>query len=260
MATVPADRERLTIGVGEKMDLEITPDKPIQWTVNERAGVRGSIEDKGRGATYTAGAEASSPVINIKSRITNGSIGQLEIKVIEPTGIKIEKVLDISRMRITIERFPGDTNPVKIKQGVQGVYMILQFQLVPDTVSFSRLEYVEVQESATNVTGYFTSKTRREIFHNTNTEWAGVRDDNRVSGADLAGLGGIAPPWVKGSFDWVIPNRYRVDGINKQFDTVTQRMQIEGKPMAGRSGVLKFNETSDAFSVRSPDEKTGWDQ
>jgi hypothetical protein len=78
-------------------------------------------------------------------------------------------------------------------------------------VNFGRTQWLEVPGPATNVSGYFTRFAAATIFHHPNPDYLPFNDDN--SGLqDHASWHAVPAPFSFGTFEWVVPNRYKIDG------------------------------------------------
>ena len=96
-----------------------------------------------------------------------------------------------------------------IAVGTAGACMRADFIVHPLNVSFGRVEISEVPGPATNVSGYF-STTTDNIAHTTAGHFAPLNDDNAT--IDHAAYHSLSAPYSAGTFQWVIPNRYKIDG------------------------------------------------
>ena len=98
-----------------------------------------------------------------------------------------------------------------IPAGTDGACMILDVVVNPRHVNFGRTQWLEVPGPATNVTGYFNRFSAATIFHNPNPNYLPFNDNN--SGLqDHAACHAVPAPFSFGTFDWLIPNRYKIDG------------------------------------------------
>jgi hypothetical protein len=103
-----------------------------------------------------------------------------------------------------------------------GAGMHLVPYLSPTTVSFYRLECLEIGEDATDITRYFVNMPAEMLGHHAAQgadQWFGINDDNSWKGGDDAGTPpeGLAPwspgGWLGGgTFSWVIPGKWRIKG------------------------------------------------
>jgi hypothetical protein len=98
-----------------------------------------------------------------------------------------------------------------IPDGTAGACMINDVVINPLNVNFGRTQWLEVPGPATNVTGYFTRFAADTIFHEPTDHFIPVGDDNSHL-EDHAAWHGVPAPFSFGTFEWVIPNQYIIDG------------------------------------------------
>jgi hypothetical protein len=145
----------------------------------------------------------------ITLRSGNASVSQL-IQVIAPTTLQLVK-------------YAEDTFP----KGTQGVGMRTHMTIGPTSVCFGNVGLLEVGERPSSITGYFTEHGNAPPTHQPNTKWVGF-DDHNGDVRDHAWLSDRRKPWSPGSFQWVIPNKYRVNrkGDGTVFITTHQVFHI----------------------------------
>ncbi|MBL4604880.1 MAG: hypothetical protein JKY02_04245, partial [Flavobacteriaceae bacterium] len=131
---------------------------------------------------------------------------------------------------------------IRYPAGTQGAGMKLKFKYHPLTVSFGNVEAKEVSHAATNIAGYYIAH-RGSLYHNTGDTFYGIGPNNIDSVDDTAAQSGLAAPWSAGSFDWDIPNHFRVKtegGDGKRFTTVDQDFKMidaTGKSSVDKAGL-----------------------
>jgi hypothetical protein len=99
-----------------------------------------------------------------------------------------------------------------IAAGTAGAGMMLRVWFGPRSVSFGNAEWLEVPGGPSGITGYFTAHTGQPYMdHVPNPDFVRIGADNTFS-FDHASSSGWPPPWSDGTFQWVIPNRFRSAG------------------------------------------------
>jgi hypothetical protein len=98
-----------------------------------------------------------------------------------------------------------------IPVGRAGACMITNVTINPLNVSFGRTQWLEVPGPATNVTGYFNRFSAAALRHHPNPRYLPFNDNN-TGLSDHAALHRAPTPYSLGTFEWVIPNRYKIDG------------------------------------------------
>lgn len=233
VATIPADRSRKLIGVGEKVFLSWLPPPPgddVNWAL---AG-EGTLVPIGWGvAEYTAHHRHSIP--QITAWIDDGPACTVTFTVIEPGVVSGTKYAALS--------FP---------LGQQGAGMMLKVSIKPTTVSFENIEVREVSGAANSIEGYFENHpdiTPEDLYHHAAPwEQGAVLQGNHVW--DHAAISGAPEPWEDGSVQWIIPMEWRVPGTayTGTFSNITQNFRIYDTE--GDSSVAKFDE----YVRRHPDD------
>ncbi len=177
---------RTTVGVGERV--RITANTAGTWTVS--AGHIIGI-NRGSNMIWEAPPIAASPTITLT---TPRGTSVIQFTVVAPNALKM-----------TVAR--NHAIPV----GTAGACMITDVVVNPLNVSFGRTQWLEVPEPATNVSGYFNRFPAATIFHHPNPNYLPFNDNN--SGlTDHAAWHAVPAPFSFGTFEWVIPNRYKIDG------------------------------------------------
>ena len=177
---------RTTVGVGERV--RFIADTSGTWTVSH-----GRIIglNTGSNIVWEAPPVATSPTITIT---TPGGTRVVPFTVVAPNNLDME----VNR---------NDD----IAAGTAGACMVTDVTVEPLNVNFGRTQWLEVPGPATNVSGYFTRFAAATIFHNPNPNYLPFNDNN--SGLhDHASWHEVPGPFSFGTFEWVIPNRYKIDG------------------------------------------------
>lgn len=177
---------RTTVGVGERV--LFTSDIAGTWTVTE-----GHIIGINNGQTMVW--EAPPVAANATITITTSAGAQaMNFTVLAPDSLTM---------------VVANHEPIAV--GTAGACMIQNVTVNPLTVNFGRTQWLEVPGPATNVTGYFTRFSAAQLRHHPNPRYLPFDDVN--SGlTDHAAFHGVPAPFSDGTFEWVIPNRYKIDG------------------------------------------------
>ncbi|WP_037588283.1 hypothetical protein [Stenoxybacter acetivorans] len=133
VATVPANRKRTTIGVGEAID--ILSDIPVYWDMSSDLVVPNKVKTTAlsKSIRLTALGKSGSVVIKAKTKYKEASI---TIKIIEPTGVKYELDYKDDKPRIY--------HPKGGYELVVGLRIIVQ----PVTVNFDGIVFQELDSAA----------------------------------------------------------------------------------------------------------------
>jgi hypothetical protein len=229
IASVPADRKRLTVGVGEKVNLIFTPGI-ANWSTS------GGKLSSANGETVRFTAPDREATIIIKAAGIGGT-ADITFKVIEPRGVLMEK---------------GSGTRVWHVQNIPSVGIRTSIYIQPATVSFENIEAIE-DDCSGLVTGYFIGTSLDGVSHGTHGGGTQVKvgpvvegKGSRVLAQDTAASGhcNFGEPYSNGTFDWPIPWKFRVStGENKEFSVVHQRFTIDE---AGAMNVTKAGASGDA--------------
>lgn len=207
-ATVPLDRTRTKLGVGEKVTFEIKPViNKMTWTAT--AGKFGIVSTKN--AFYTAPNKGKND--ELITATYEGYTYSASFEVVEP---KVENAL----AKVDME-FPAGTHGVGMK--------ITPIEIGPSDVSFAAVEVKELPGPASNIWGYYTNVTR-SLAHQPTSEWIQLNKNNHW--ADTAWHSEDPSPWSLGGFEWDIPVKWRVKADNNYEGSFsrnrTQIMQLIG--------------------------------
>ncbi|WP_423126903.1 eCIS core domain-containing protein [Gaoshiqia sp. Z1-71] len=177
---------RQVVGVGERV--RFTADTSGTWSVSD-----GRIIglDTGANVVWEAPPVAAAPTITLT---TPGGTRVVPFTVIAPDAL--------SMVVATRDAIPA---------GTAGACMITDVTVNPLNVNFGRTQWLEVPGPATNVSGYFNQFAAATIFHNPNPDYLPFNDNN-TGLRDHAAWEEVPPPFSFGTFEWVIPNRYKIDG------------------------------------------------
>lgn len=225
-ATVPSDRKRKKLGVGELVDFSIKPaDVPeAEWTLGGTPGTSLLNEFGENTASMYAGVRNCTP--SIIATIGSEEL-KLDFNVVEPSGETAEKTSDIT----------------SFAAGSQGVGMNLKYTTLPTDVSFGNVEMLEVDKGTVNVDGYFSSVPAGDLIHDPSPDWTPLNSHNEW--ADEARSYYQAPsPWSYGTYDWNIEVRWRVSQTEtgqgeKLGDRIQKHKLVDssGKTTIQKSGI-----------------------
>jgi hypothetical protein len=199
-ATVPADRSRLTIGVGEPVKLTFSG-ADANWTIS---GGAGKLDTKtGKVVLYTASITKATETITAVDTKTHAT-ATISFDVIRPSGLLLERV-------------PGTapTPDFYHHQNWPDIGFAAKVYLQPDTVSF---EYINVRERNAfyTATGYYS--WMNGMSHDPVKEpeavtslvpgkgWLLANDDSIWSGRQ------VGPAFTPGDEMVVIPWEYTAEG------------------------------------------------
>ncbi len=197
-------KSRNDVGVGEKV--VFTGSASGTWTATGGSPTTGS----GKKFTWTAPNRAASVTVTL----TTGSSSATEaLSVLEPASITAVR-----------------NSTIAFRKGRAGAGMKLSFHYHPKTVSFGNTEAKEVSGPATNITGYYRKHySDADLEHDSGDTFFPVKDDNVDSSEDTASTEDPFKPYEEGTFDWVIPNHFKVKtegGDGKKFTEVTQAFKM----------------------------------
>lgn len=196
--------DRKKVGVGE--EVVFYSDVAGIWTANTGTPAK---QLDGKKFVWKAPKRAATATITIKSGQWQTSVS---LDVLEPQTVTTEKFGDFA-----------------FDPGAAGAGMYLHFDYNPTTVSFANLEAGEISGPASGIEGYFKRWPAETWAHDSGDSWTPIDRKNRLMGHDEAAGSGFARPWSEGKFDWIIPNRFRVEGESgdgKVFHNMTQSFSI----------------------------------
>lgn len=238
-ATAPADRSRLTIGVGEQVKLTFSG-ASANWTIS---GGQGTVTPGGKTSIYSASITPATETIEAVDPATSAT-ATITFNVIAPSGLLLERV-------------HGTT--IHHHHGWPDIGFSAKVYLQPDTVSF---EYIGVREQeATYVaTGYYSwmnsqSHSPEKVPENVTSlvhgkGWLLANEDDVWSGRQPA-----TPPFAPGHETVTIPWEYNAaaDGETGPFHVfanVTQNCELKND----RSTIIATKGAATlTLSVSSPD-------
>jgi len=152
-ASVPADRTRTTVGVGEEVTLTVDP-APATWTVSGAGSVSPS---SGASVTFRAGERAGSATVTAEGA---GCCCTITFTVVEPSGLSMSR-----------------TSLVRHKKGKPDCGFLARPYVQPTSVSFQNIEVREKNSKAT-ATGYFLpfNNITHQPKDQTESDWYTVQE------------------------------------------------------------------------------------
>ncbi len=136
--------------------------------------------------------------------------------------------------------------------GPGGACMLTAVTFGPLSVCLGAIQTLEVPEDATNVSGFFTKFSTATLHHNPNPDYALVDDNNMKEAGphngqyDHCAAHTLPGPYSNGAMDWVIPNRYILDGeapaSGRHFTDTTQHFAMNA---AGHLIITKAGASTD---------------
>ena len=211
VSPVPSNRERTLLGVGEEVNVMVSPSSgSASWAIDGDGTI---VPMSGYATCVTAPSIASEFTVRCSVR---GLALTKTFSVVEPNG-----VVDAAFLA-----------EIPIPEGTSGAGMKLYPIVVgPKTVSFYNVKCVEVGKDAVNATGYWTANTPPSHVGNGADEWFPLDYGNKWPPEwDVAYIIGIQPPWLGGgSFEWPIPAKWTVSesGVEKEMQGWNQRFELE---------------------------------
>ena len=194
-------KKRTDVGVGE--EVTFTGSTAGKWTAT--SGTPNGLASGNR-FTWTAPDRAATATIKLQVGTEEGTVS---MKVIEPESITGRK-----------------NSEIPIAPGTAGAGMKLTFIYHPLRVSFGNVRAREVSGPATNITGYYKKHyAAADLWHDSGDTFTAIKENNEDSVEDRAETQDSFKPYERGTFDWVIPNKFKVKteaGDGKKFTEVTQ--------------------------------------
>ena len=183
-ATIPSNRTRRKLGVGEKVTLTLKgADNSVVWS---RIGLGSIYPMSGSSTKFTAYEKGNGAVVIATYKGKQYTAG---FQVFEPASISAVKLREYYYV-------PGE----------QGAGMTIELTIHPSDVSFNEVKYREIAGPATSDWGYFTNSSPEDLYHHPK-DWQEINVDNMIG--DSAQSRYRLPPWYPGGYQWVIPNQWQ---------------------------------------------------
>lgn len=223
---------RRVVGVGEHVTL--TSADAARWTATD---VGKGAAKGGQGGTYhwVAPARAGAVTIQAAGKQPNSKPESVTFEVVEPYDVEFQYVDDAA---------PKDGAPYGA-----GVYMKVNF--LPHTVSWEAVEWLEISGGPSNKQGVFSRIDDKLMMHN-----AKAQSFPEPIAHDTAAFGLQRLPddiAQGGSYQWVIPNHFRVGktGETKHFVDTVQTMTLLSTPLEGYAVVSKKGQSTTQINSKT---------
>ena len=211
---------RLNLGVGEEVNCYFTnklhPGTVLVTNPLWSASAGGFDTASGLNVWFTAPSNAANATVTASFFGVDGSL-KTKFKVFEPSGY--DPIHTYVKATNHIGTGYPDA-PYEFASGRAGAEMLVNLFIAPTSVSFYRVQILEIGLDATNVTGYFTNYPANDLVHKPNPSFTLLLADN--SWPDKCWEGPEQPPppaWSSGSYTWIIPAKWSLSP-----DTVTNPM------------------------------------
>ena len=214
---------RTTIAVGEVVDF--TGSAAGTWTATG-----GTPAASASSATFTWTAPSTPGSATITLTVGTQSVN------------KVMTVIAPSSIAMVVSSQHGLT------AGTAGVCMVTNVTVGPSNVSFGHVQWLEVPGPATNVAGYFTKFSAATLHHNPNPNWLTWNDSN-TGLTDHAAWHAVPGPYSPGTFQWDVPNKYRVAGSGAAGTEFTTTHQLFA--MTDNAGTMTVSKGG-ASAARTP--------
>ena len=206
IATTPANQNRTTIGVGEKIVISLLPAN-LNAVWNSTCGsIIPSNGEPMEYATFVAPNLATSAIVT--ATLGSSQTALIPFTIVAPNGYAAPSITPVlNGVQITAEQ------TANLGAGCSGAGMFVDVFITPTNVSFYNVQFMEMSATSSNATGYFANANLFDPANLTHTagEWAQpVSYDN--SGEDTCYLECANAPWASGSYSWSIPAAWRVAG------------------------------------------------
>jgi hypothetical protein len=236
VATVPSNRARTRLGVGESTLLTYSLGAAT-WTMSPPDPEGGSLSStSGASVTYTAPDRATSVTITATG---GGCTKTITLTIVEPSSIRME-------------RRPGTRGNHTINTASVG--FIADIYVLPADVSFEHCSYLESEVDAVGTGCFQQFYANNHVGHHPNTSPIPIGPPvSDTSGSKVNGFDKIAASGSKcnGGWTWSIPWLFRVGGgTDKQFTTVDQVVAITA---AGAADISKAGASNHANSGDATD-------
>ena len=235
-ATVPIDRSRKKIGVGEKVILFFEPTGlgSVKWSMTGEGAIMQNSDNSI--SLYTI-ASASNP--SITASVSNYTC-TVTFNVIVPNGVRIYQE-------------PG--TGIKHIQGVPSVGFIGRPYILPADVSFYN---IEIRESAVNGIGKGYFAYDNLLPHEDTGEWIPMLEaeegyGTKVDAKDtIQGWSDEHTPYEDGTFTWPIPWLFQIGSGSKEIAKVNHFKTID------KTGKVTIRKNSDTFSKELNDPSSNY--
>lgn len=249
VATSPANRARTRIGVGEEVELTVSPG-PATWAITSGTGTLSPSSGSHSKVTYTAGDTAG---IVIMTATGAGCSCTITFTIVEPSSW-------------TMKRKPGSN--LKHTHGRPDCGWLASAEIHPNDVNFYRVQIRE-KDSLSVATGSYNPSHNGKyhgnypppdrvspwvplISHSETDGSAMGATDTVYSGYPSTTATGTAPPFNVGTYYWPITWQWKVGtGAVHNFPSVRQEHEIfaNGKCESRKGGHTESSMYNDATST-----------
>lgn len=238
-ATIPSDRKRTKLGVGEEVSLNLKPVSlpTANWSLSGNIGTSALTNPGNTGAVFNLlklGNRKCAPTSQVK---INDSILKIDFEVVQPDG----------------ERSDSNT-PISYPSGTQGAGMQIEVTTLPNDVSFYNVEVIEVDKGTQNIKGYFGHVAIADLNHEPYADWLVLTPQNKWPQGDKAAFHGWEIPWSYGTYEWAIEVRWRIPSQESgQGEVLGNRIQTHTiVDTTGKCTETKSFGTTTATTTRTP--------
>lgn len=240
VATLPTDRTRKKLGVGEEVNLTLKPASlpSPSWALAETPGTSALSPMTGVASTLTAGERACTP--STEATILGETV-KIDFNVVEPSGM-------------VMERYPG--TGIRHTIGTASADFQARAYISPHDVSFTNIEVREGTCVAT-ATGFIGAIPGKNGEVHANGSWIGMMQGDALrpslwAAIDTISTGDYQPPFGSGgSFMWPIPWLFRVGGgAEKEFTIATHQESVTstGATTISKGGISVTTQANDPSS------------
>ena len=241
VVSMPQDRKRKKLGVGEEVNLTLKPSSlpSPTWTLSGTPGTSQINPLIGITSILTAGERACTPTTEAAIL---GEMVKIDFEVVEPSAM-------------VMERYPG--TGIRHTNGTASAGFQARAYIMPHDVSFTKIEVREGTCLAT-ATGFIAAIPGKNGEVHANGAWIGVQQGTALrpslwSAIDTISTGDYSPPFASGgTFNWPIPWLFKVSGGNeKQFTIATHNESVTGTGATtiSKGGVSVTTQSNDPTST-----------
>ncbi|MCJ8272298.1 MAG: hypothetical protein MJK04_23215, partial [Psychrosphaera sp.] len=209
-ATIPSNRQRKKLGVGEEVVIIIDPlpSDPVQWSLSGGGTLSAPF---GEYTVLTAADIKSSSTVTAK---VGGVTLSVKFEIVPPSGVLITRKPNTGLYHSWTNR--------------SSVGFIGQIQALPTDVSFLNTEIREGGGIAVG-TGLYLNDNGN--VHAT-SDWMGVWQSNYLKAFDTIQSQAHLPPLILGTFKWPIEMEYKVGSGNVHFFGIATHFEITDETKA----------------------------
>jgi hypothetical protein len=241
VATIPSNRKRTTLGVGEQVTLTLSPSSasPVSWWLAPSFGAGSLSASTGSTVTFTAGDTSADPTIYVM--VGDSTSHQAEciqpFTVIPPSGVQFTKLSE------------------RHEQWTCSAGFHAQVTILPTMVSFYRTQISEMSCYPSAAQGCYALMSNDQ--HPRWSSWYTPSQDNRLStSVDYVFSNIVRYPYSAGLFVWNIPWNYRVIGNSSDGYSFTYLDHVQ---TATDTGYCTMSKNGQSASFYPADPSVNWD-